>query len=439
MPFREEIGRSQQLDAFIAVKLCLKVTVFSAESRLEVEIEALKAFKKSITNDPLGVLADWTNNSPHCNWSGVSCNPSSNQVVSIFLADKQLEGEISPFLVLLLFRSIKERRKQVDGKSEPDYTSALLKRFDKKDLEIATNFFSKDNIIGSSSLSTVYKGRLKDAQHVAVKKLNLRQFSVESDKCFNREMKTLGKLKHRNLVKVIGYAWESEKLKALVLEFMENGNLETVIHGPSSIDGSSWSLHDRINVCFSIASGLVYLHMGYDFPIVHCDLKPSNILLDGDWEAHVSDFGTARILGFHLQDGSNLSSQSAFEGTIGYMAPEFAYMQSVTTKVDVFSFGIIVMELLTKRRPTGLIGEDGQPITLHQLVETATAKGNNAILQISDPNLVSNVFGAEQILEELLKLALSCTHAVPEQRPNMNEVLSSLLKLRARVTNNSHV
>lgn len=365
MPFREEIGRSQQLDAFIAVKLCLKV--------------------------------------------------------------------------LLLFRSIKERRKQVDGKSEPDYTSALLKRFDKKDLEIATNFFSKDNIIGSSSLSTVYKGRLKDAQHVAVKKLNLRQFSVESDKCFNREMKTLGKLKHRNLVKVIGYAWESEKLKALVLEFMENGNLETVIHGPSSIDGSSWSLHDRINVCFSIASGLVYLHMGYDFPIVHCDLKPSNILLDGDWEAHVSDFGTARILGFHLQDGSNLSSQSAFEGTIGYMAPEFAYMQSVTTKVDVFSFGIIVMELLTKRRPTGLIGEDGQPITLHQLVETATAKGNNAILQISDPNLVSNVFGAEQILEELLKLALSCTHAVPEQRPNMNEVLSSLLKLRARVTNNSHV
>lgn len=114
-------------------------------------------------------------------------------------------------------------------------------------------------------------------------------------------------------------------------------------------------------------------------------------------------------------------------------------MQSVTVKVDVFSFGIIVMELLTKRRPTELIGEDGQPITLHQLVETATAKGNNAILQISDPDLVSNVFGEEQILEELLKLALACTHAVPEQRPDMNEVLSSLLKLRARVTNSSHV
>ncbi|KAL4331416.1 hypothetical protein AHAS_Ahas13G0497900 [Arachis hypogaea] len=253
----------------------------------------------------------------------------------------------------------------------------------------------------------------------------------KEDKIFKTEASTLSQLRHRNLVKVLGYAWESGKLKALVLEYMENGNLDTIIHD-KSVDQSRWTLSERIRVLISIASGLDYLHSGYDFPIVHCDLKPSNILLDRDWEAHVSDFGTARILGLHLQDGNTLSSSAALQGTIGYLAPEIAYIRKVTPKVDVFGFGIIVMEFLTKRRPTGLSEEDdGLPVSLPEAVEKAVANGMKELINIVDPMLaMDDTKGHVDALVGLFKLSLCCTLSNPEDRPNMNEVLSTLMKLQ---------
>nr|XP_016495461.1 PREDICTED: LRR receptor-like serine/threonine-protein kinase FLS2 [Nicotiana tabacum] len=216
---------------------------------------------------------------------------------------------------------------------------------------------------------------------------------------------------------------------------MEKGNLDNIIYDQMVDD---WTLSNRIDILVSVASGLSYLHSGYDFPIVHCDLKPSNILLDENMEAHVSDFGTARMLGIHLQDGSSISSASVFEGTIGYLAPEFAYMRKVTTKVDVFSFGVIVMEIITKRRPTGLTGADELPMTLHQIVQNAAANGINELIQIVDPNLASYVSKKQDVVEGLLKLALSCTSPDPEDRPDMEQVLSSLSKLRKMECMNSH-
>ncbi|KAF5795196.1 putative protein kinase RLK-Pelle-LRR-XII-1 family [Helianthus annuus] len=142
----------------------------------------------------------------------------------------------------------------------------------------------------------MYKDKLAEGRLITVKTLNFAEVSAEFDKSFFQEMSTLAKPRHRNLVKVVGYTWESGKLKALALEYMENGNLDKIIHD-NGIDRKRFDLSERVVVLVSVSRGLVCLHSGYDFPIVHCDIKPSNILLDEKWDAHVSDFGTARILG----------------------------------------------------------------------------------------------------------------------------------------------
>ncbi|KAL2924939.1 LRR receptor-like serine/threonine-protein kinase FLS2 [Bienertia sinuspersici] len=325
------------------------------------------------------------------------------------------------------------RNKEVETPELDNNAAALtLRRFDSKEIETATDYFSENRILGNSNLSTVYQGRFVDGQIVAIKRLNLVQFAEESNKSFYREAKILSQLRHRNLVKVIGYAWESRKLKALVLEYMENDNLEKIIHDPL-VDHSKWTISNRIKVFISISKGLAYLHSSYDFPIIHCDLKPSNILLDGDWEAHVSDFGTARMLGVHLPSGHSSTTASAFKGTIGYIAPEFAYMRTLTTKVDIFSFGVIIMEFLTKQRPTSLAEEGGSPVTLRHHVEMALAEDKP--LYVIDSDLTSSMTrNEEEIVKQLLQLALFCTSKTPEHRPHINSVLSCIMKLETALS-----
>ncbi|KAI3947330.1 hypothetical protein MKW92_015419 [Papaver armeniacum] len=341
-------------------------------------------------------------------------------------------------LIVVIFRrhaSKRDPKCNVDSERQYSITPASLKRFERKEIESATNFFDEGNVLSLSSLSTVYKGRLESETLVALKKLNLDQLPEESNKSFDRELKTLSHLRHKNLVKILGFAWESGKLKVLVLRYMENGNLESVIHD-NSTDRSRWTFDERLRVCISVANAMVYLHSGYDDPIVHCDLKPSNILFDEHFgklmlatleRSNSSDFGTARILGIHLGNENGISLSSAFQGTVGYLAPEFAYMRKVTTKADVFSYGVLLMEFLTSKRPTGTIEENGFPITLRQLVERSLT--SDGILKIVDHDMSLSSIGGEDKLVLLLELDLSCTCSFPEDRPDMNEVLSVLVKI----------
>ncbi|GJZ16291.1 LRR receptor-like serine/threonine-protein kinase FLS2 [Tanacetum coccineum] len=196
---------------------------------------------------------------------------------------------LGAILVVLRFRHFRRKNLRDSENAEHEYTPTVnIKRFYRKELEDATNNFSEGNILGVGRLSTVYKGKLADGRMIAVKTFNFREHSAQSAKSFKREMETLGKLRHRNLLKVLGYAWESQRLQAVVLEYMENGNLDNAIHN-SVIYQSRWTLSERVGVLVSVSRGLFYLHTGYDSPIVHCDLKPSNILLDDKWNARVSD------------------------------------------------------------------------------------------------------------------------------------------------------
>ena len=173
----------------------------------------------------------------------------------------------------------------------------------------STNNYSESNLIGKGSIGSVYKGILSDGIAVAIKVFNLQ---VEGAlKSFDRECEVLKSLRHRNLTKVLGNC-SNPDFKALVLKYMPNGNLDKWLHFRDHF----LDLFQRINIMIDVACALEYLHYGYDAPVVHCDLKPSNILLDEDMVAHVSDFGIAKMFG----EGESILHTHTL-ATLGYIAP----------------------------------------------------------------------------------------------------------------------
>ena len=182
-----------------------------------------------------------------------------------------------------------------------------------REISRATNKYNDANIIGRGGSSTVYKGVLSSGMVIAVKKLNLHN-SPEVEKCFVSESNTLGQIRHRNLVKIFG-TLSSANSKCLILDYIPNGNLDLHLH----TNASKLSWEQRFNIAHGVAQGLVYLHKETGFGrVLHCDLKPSNILLDEDFEAHISDFGIARMTSSEIEFAV---SMSGMQGSIGYVAP----------------------------------------------------------------------------------------------------------------------
>ncbi|BFG17348.1 hypothetical protein CerSpe_036220 [Prunus speciosa] len=298
----------------------------------------------------------------------------------------------------------------------------------------ATNGFSADSLIGCGGFGEVFKATLKDGTSVAIKKLI--RLSCQGDREFMAEMETLGKIKHRNLVPLLGYCKIGEE-RLLVYEYMEYGSLEEMLHGRTKTrDRRILTWEERKKIARGAAKGLCFLHHNCIPHIIHRDMKSSNVLLDNEMEARVSDFGMARLisaLDTHL-------SVSTLAGTPGYVPPEYYQSFRCTAKGDVYSFGVVLLELVTGKRPTDK--EDFGDTNLVGWAKMKVREGKQ--MEVIDVELLSVTKGtdeaeAEEVKEMVryLEITLQCVDDFPSKRPNMLQVVAMLRELMPGSTNGS--
>ncbi|KAA8534094.1 hypothetical protein F0562_031713 [Nyssa sinensis] len=340
--------------------------------------------------------------------------------------------------------SYRKRKPRKRSPSRSPLGDALL-RVSYDQLLKATDGFASTNLIGVGSFGTVYKGILhQDEKVVAVKVLNLEQLGAS--KSFIAECEALRNTRHRNLLKIIttcsSVNFEGNDFKALVFEFMSNGSLESWLHPyKEQSQARNLNLTQRLNVALDVASALDYLHHRCQTAIVHCDLKPSNVLLDEDMTAHVGDFGLARLLTMHCSDTAGGQTNSiAIKGSVGYVAPEYGMGGEVSTQGDVYSYGILLLEMLTGKRPTSEMFTDG--LSLHKFSKMVLPE---RVMEIVDPRLQLEESSeatrnteiqivlkakAKECLISLVRIGVACSSESPSERMNIKDVVTELSSIK---------
>ncbi|KAL4366613.1 hypothetical protein GQ457_05G030220 [Hibiscus cannabinus] len=284
--------------------------------------------------------------------------------------------------------------------------------FDLSTIEAAVNNFSSDNKIGEGGFGEVYKGKLCSGQEIAVKKLS--KNSNQGTKEFKNELALLTKLQHRNLVRLLGFCLDGEE-KFLVYEFVPNKSLDCFIFDPERQGELDWSR--RFKIIQGICRGLLYLHEDSRLRIVHRDLKASNILLDEDMNAKISDFGLARIF---VVDQTQTNTRRIV-GTYGYMAPEYAMQGQFSMKSDVFSFGVLILEIISGKKNSSFYdSESAEDLISHswKLWREGTP------LEMMDPNIGTNYSRNE--VARCIHVGLLCVQEDPTKRPMMTTVVLML-------------
>ncbi|CAK9149859.1 unnamed protein product [Ilex paraguariensis] len=313
-------------------------------------------------------------------------------------------------------------KKKVEGNTAVDSSPRMGHQIiTYHELVRATAHFSEANLIGSGSSSMVYKGTLADGTVAAIKVLNMQ--SEGALKNFNAECEIMCNARHRNLVKIISTCSNMD-FKAMVLEFMPNGTLDKWLHSHNN----HLNLIQRIDIVTDVALAMEYLHHECTVPIVHCDLKPSNVLLDEEMTAHVADYGISKVL---AQDQA--MTQTRTLGTIGYIAPEYGLDGHVSTRADVYSFGILLLETFTRKKPTDDMFRGD--LSLHQWVNRFFPDSVKVVLDSSlssdmDFKKESSSAMLEQSLVSIIHVALQCLKESPEERINMRDVGVQLKKIR---------
>ncbi|XP_071732282.1 systemin receptor SR160-like [Rutidosis leptorrhynchoides] len=293
-----------------------------------------------------------------------------------------------------------------------------LRKLTFADLLDATNGFHDDSLIGSGGFGDVYRAQLKDGSTVAIKKLI--QVSGQGDREFMAEMETIGKIKHRNLVPLLGYCRVKEE-RLLVYEFMKYGSLDNVLLNREKI-GIKLNWAARRKIAIGAARGLAFLHHNCIPHIIHRDMKSSNVLIDENLEARVSDFGMARLVNAmetHL-------SVSTLAGTPGYVPPEYYQSFRCSTKGDVYSYGVVLLELLTGKQPT-----DSPDFGDNNLVGWVKQHAKLRISDVFDPELLKEDPSLEIELLQHLRVAVACLEDRPWKRPTMIQVMAMFKEIQA--------
>ncbi|XP_030937652.1 putative receptor-like protein kinase At4g00960 isoform X2 [Quercus lobata] len=325
-------------------------------------------------------------------------------------------GPIISFVVLIIisfciYLRVRKPREKPQSESVDEIRSVESLQLGFGTIKVATDDFSDANKLGQGGFGVVYKGKLSDGQVIAVKRLS--KNSGQGDLEFKNEVLLVAKLQHRNLVRLLGFCLEGIE-KLLIYEFMPNGSLDNFIFDPIKCVQLDWAR--RYNIIGGIARGLLYLHEDSRLRIIHRDLKASNILLDSEMNSKISDFGMARLFELNQSEGST----SRIVGTYGYMPPEYAMHGQFSVKSDVFSFGVLVLEIISGRKNNSF--QNGENI--ESLLSYAWKNWKQGIVSnLVDPTLKA---GSTTEIMRCIHIGLLCVQENVAHRPTMTSVVLML-------------
>jgi len=372
------------------------------------------------------------NNTPDNENSRLECSSEAskqvrktyeNKTVKLLLWFAIAVGGAEVTCVLLVWFFLFRTNRHSDPTEQGYLLTTRFRRFTFAELRKATKGFSE--VIGRGAGGTVYKGVLPDQRVCAIKRLNE---ANQGEAEFLAEVNIIGRLNHMNLIEIWGYCVEG-KHRLLVYEYMEHGSLAENL----TSNGLDWE--KRFEIAVGTAKGLAYLHEECLEWVLHCDVKPQNILLYSDhYQPKVADFGLSKLLNRSELDHSSFSKM---RGTRGYMAPEWLYNLPITSKVDVYSYGIVLLEMVTGKSPTGMhssnSGGAGEYTSVVKLVKekinnniASTSANESWIQAIIDPRMAGKYDSAK--MELLVKVALQCVADDKDNRPTMNQVVEMLLR-----------
>ncbi|XP_065871549.1 leucine-rich repeat receptor-like protein kinase TDR [Euphorbia lathyris] len=279
-----------------------------------------------------------------------------------------------------------------------------------------------DKILGMGSTGTVYKAEMPGGEIIAVKKLwGKNKENIRRRRGVLAEVEVLGNVRHRNIVRLLGCC-SNRECTMLLYEYMPNGNLEDLLHGKNKGENLVADWFTRYKIALGVAQGICYLHHDCDPVIVHRDLKPSNILLDGEMEARVADFGVAKLI-------QSDESMSVIAGSYGYIAPEYAYTLQVDEKSDIYSYGVVLMEIIAGKKSVDAVFGDGNSIV--DWVRSKI-KHKNGINDILDKNAGASIASVREEMMQMLRIALLCTSRNPADRPSMRDVVLMLQEAKPK-------